>query len=177
LPYIHFGRIGDILKHLPLAEYLKAERPRKYIETNSASPVHALSNSPEQKYGIYHFMNNCHKSDLLKTSAYYRILKTFNPDNITTYPGSSAIALSLLKQSDCRFCFYDIEVEAIQNIENFTSRTGVKEMSQCINEDSISGIYKRLDDFDGKSFIHFDPYDAFVTVNSPPPFHAMTVDL
>ncbi len=165
MPYIHFGRIGDIWKHLPLAEYLATVRPNKYVESNSASSMYLLSNTPEQEYGIYHFWNNCHKADYLKQTAYYLMMKNFNPGNITTYPGSSAIALNLLKNIDCIFYFYDIEKDSINNIEKYTKQSGLKKRSHFYITDSINGIHKQLDEFNDQTFIHFDPYDAF-TPNS-----------
>ncbi len=35
----HFGRIGDVWKHLPLAEILLLETPRRYWETHAGSAL------------------------------------------------------------------------------------------------------------------------------------------
>ena len=42
MPYNHAGEIGDIWKHLPICDILTIEKPRRYIETNSAFPFYIL---------------------------------------------------------------------------------------------------------------------------------------
>jgi hypothetical protein len=41
--YEHYGRIGDMWKHLPLVSVLSIERPARYVETNSSRAEHSLT--------------------------------------------------------------------------------------------------------------------------------------
>jgi 23S rRNA (adenine2030-N6)-methyltransferase len=50
---IHYGNIGDIWKHLPLAEILAIEAPSAYWESHAGSSHYALTHSPEREYGIF----------------------------------------------------------------------------------------------------------------------------
>ncbi len=163
MSYTHFGQIGDICKHLPLADFLTIENPGTYIESNCASSIYKLSNSPEQNYGVYHFYYNCHKSQKLLNSKYYNILKYFNPDELFLYPGSPAIALNILNKSVSKFIFYDIEKESLENIQKYSEELNISSKCEYNNEDSIIGIIKTIDSFDKNTFIHFDPYEAFLT--------------
>jgi hypothetical protein len=43
MPNRHFGEIGDVWKHLPLASILQIENPRYYWETHSGSAIYALN--------------------------------------------------------------------------------------------------------------------------------------
>jgi len=56
MTYTHFGKQADVLKHLLLCELLRIEKPRVYVETNAACAQYALERTPEQEYGIYHFL-------------------------------------------------------------------------------------------------------------------------
>ena len=62
MPYVHYGRIGDVWKHLPLCSILSIEKPLRYVETNSARAVYALEETPEQKYGVYFLYAQARKS-------------------------------------------------------------------------------------------------------------------
>ena len=54
--YKHFGKQPDVLKHLVLCEILQNENPSTYVETNSACAIYQMEHTPEQQYGIYHFL-------------------------------------------------------------------------------------------------------------------------
>ena len=54
--YTHFAKQPDVLKHLILCEVLKNETPQVYVETNSACAIYPMTQTPEQQYGIYHFL-------------------------------------------------------------------------------------------------------------------------
>ena len=55
--YTHFAKQPDVLKHLILCEVLKNETPQIYVETNSACAIYPMTQTPEQQYGIYHFLD------------------------------------------------------------------------------------------------------------------------
>lgn len=56
--YTHFAKQPDVLKHLILCEALRNEAPQVYVETNSACAIYPMTHTPEQQYGIYHFLEN-----------------------------------------------------------------------------------------------------------------------
>jgi 23S rRNA (adenine2030-N6)-methyltransferase len=87
MTYTHFGKQADVLKHLLLCELLRIEKPRVYVETNAACAQYALERTPEQEYGIYHFLKRVgvaekeyiperaeyhHPKGVLRRSAYYQ---------------------------------------------------------------------------------------------------------
>ncbi len=112
----HFGEIGDIWKHLPLAEILNIEKPEDYWETHSGSAQYPLTHSPAKDYGIYYFLEHAGESEPLGMSAYLKILKSFEKkDGLKTYPGSPYIAMSLLEGASFIFC--DLDDSSLRNIE------------------------------------------------------------
>ena len=70
--YTHFGKQPDVLKHLVLCEVLQIEKPQIYVETNSACAIYTMTHTPEQEYGIYHFLTEANKDATLKNSLYYQ---------------------------------------------------------------------------------------------------------
>src|SRR5829696_8752555 len=71
---VHYARIGDVWKHLPLAEVLAIERPGSYWESHAGSSTYPLTRSPERDYGVFLFLERAGSSSALKGSAYRRLL-------------------------------------------------------------------------------------------------------
>lgn len=161
MSYIHFGRIGDIWKHLPLCTFLVNENPRFYIETNSAYPKYPLSHSPERDYGIYTFLNNAHKSKLLLNSEYFQVLNHINGSEYNTLPGSPGLALNILTKACEKYIFCDIEKESLIKIKEYANELNLKDIIETHENDSIKTIYSLFDKFNPLDFIHIDPYSIF----------------
>ena len=161
MSYIHYARIGDIWKHLPLCTFLANEKPRFYIETNSAYPKYSLSHSPERDYGIYTFLDNVNKSKLLLNSEYHHLLNHINGNEIKTYLGSPGLALNILKENPEKYIFCDIEKKALKNIQEYAAELNLKGKIEIYKNDSLKTIYPLLNKFSSLDFIHIDPYLIF----------------
>jgi 23S rRNA (adenine2030-N6)-methyltransferase len=159
--YIHYGRIGDVWKHLPLCSILKTEKPTLYIESNSASAEYTLAATPEQKYGIYHLFYEI-DSEPIKNSDYLELIKKYNPDGVLQkYVGSAVQGFDLLCESGSKFIFYDLDRESLNKLEDYFSSINELDNIIFLNTDSISDIHKNIDKYDQNTFIHFDPYMTF----------------
>jgi 23S rRNA (adenine2030-N6)-methyltransferase len=94
---IHYARIGDVWKHLPLAEVLAVERPGSYWESHAGSSSYPLTRSPQRDYGVFLFLERADRSKALKGSAYRRLLYLRESGGIPpAYPGSPMIAMEML---------------------------------------------------------------------------------
>ena len=94
--YTHFAKQPDVLKHLILCEVLRNEAPQVYVETNSACAIYSMTQTPEQQYGIYHFLEKADDDKSLKDSIYYQLE---NPEMTKgNYLGSPA----LCRDTSCR---------------------------------------------------------------------------
>jgi 23S rRNA (adenine2030-N6)-methyltransferase len=94
---VHYARIGDVWKHLPLAEVLAIERPGSYWESHAGSSSYPLTRSPERDYGAFLFLERAVRSKALKGSAYRQLLYLRESGRAPpTYPGSPLIAMELL---------------------------------------------------------------------------------
>jgi len=77
----HFGNLGDVWKHVALAEALASERPLNYWETHAGSATYLLSHSPARDYGAYYLLEGGRRSSILSQSPYYQELKRFFQDD------------------------------------------------------------------------------------------------
>ena len=93
---VHYAKIGDVWKHLPLAEVLRIECPRRYWESHAGSSSYPLTRSPERDYGAFAFMERSVRSPGLEGSAYARLLARHGGGEAPMYPGSPSIAMELL---------------------------------------------------------------------------------
>jgi len=156
MAYPHFGRIGDIWKHLPLCEIISHEDIKTYVETNSAYFDYKLEHSEEQNYGIGWLIHKSESFAALKKSAYYRLIKPYYENN--TYLGSCAQAIHLLQDVPDKYIFFDIDKDALKSIEKAVEKLELSHKVETINMDSASGLVNLIPDLDSRTFIHIDPY-------------------
>ncbi|QTO25790.1 MULTISPECIES: hypothetical protein [unclassified Bacteroides] len=171
MTYTHFGKQADVLKHLLLCELLRIEKPQVYVETNAACAQYALERTPEQEYGIYHFLKKAgaaekeciperteyyHPQEALRRSFYYQ--QESEAMQANRYIGSPGLAMNILGDT-ARYIFFDIESEPLENVSQYA---GTKELKECINlfnRDSIEGTLELLSSLPASSFLHIDPYE------------------
>lgn len=174
MTYTHFGKQADVLKHLLLCELLRIEKPRVYVETNAACAQYALERTPEQEYGIYHFLEKAaekeyiperteyhHPKGTLHQSVYYQSTY-YQQENeamqANRYIGSPGLAMNILGDT-ARYIFFDIESEPLENVSQYAATKGLKECINLFNRDSIEGTLELLSSLPASSFLHIDPYE------------------
>lgn len=171
MTYTHFGKQADVLKHLLLCELLRIEKPRVYVETNAACAQYALEKTPEQEYGIYHFLKKAgaaekecmperaeyhHPKGALRRSAYYQ--QESEAMQANRYIGSPGLAMNILGDT-ARYIFFDIESAPLENVSQYAATKGLKECITLFNRDSIEGTLELLSSLPASSFLHIDPYE------------------
>ncbi len=158
---VHYARIGDVWKHLPLAEVLRTERPGRYWESHAGSSSYPLTRSPERDYGVVHFLERAGRSSALKRSAYHRLLDPHERGRTPpTYPGSPRIAMELLGSSGGRFVFCDLDGASLANIAEDARALGVPSSHvRLVKGDGVSTLDGELtEDEAAGTFLHVDPY-------------------
>ena len=155
--YTHFGKQADVFKHLVLCEILQTEKPQVYVETNSASAIYRMSHTVEQQYGIYHFLEKANKEKFLRNYIYYK-LESIEMEK-GNYLGSPALAMNILEKRASQYIFFDIEKDALENIELYAGQIELETHIQTYHADSLEGVIKLLPTLPKSSFLHIDPYE------------------
>lgn len=167
---VHYAEIGDVWKHLALAEVLAIEAPRRYLESHSGSSSYPLTGSPERDYGALRFASRAARSPALGASAYRRLLAEHGGDGgaPTTYPGSPLIAMSLLGREDgraggARFVFCDVDGGSLSTISEDARKLGLPGgRLRLVEGDGISEVARQLvglpEEEAAATFLHADPY-------------------
>lgn len=156
MAYQHFGRIGDVWKHLPLGEILKIEKPNIYVETNSANSQYKVSDDWRVDYGINWFLKNA--SEMANTE-YFRIESAALKES--KYLGSPALAMSILGNDCQEYHLFDIEENALVENKIFAKHLSLDDKTIIHNTDSRTGLLEILSKLTASDFIHFDPYMLF----------------
>jgi 23S rRNA (adenine2030-N6)-methyltransferase len=165
----HFGKIGDIWKHLPLAEILSIEKPKQYWETNAGSAQYPLTHSIERDYGVYYFYEYSAGSSALLSSNYFQILDGLKKEDRfpLNYPGSPYISMSLLRPYAKQFIFCDIDAASLENIRESASELEIPENKvRCVNADGVRTLLEQAahvpKERASEIFIQCDPCGGFV---------------
>ena len=133
--YTHFAKQPDVLKHLILCEVLRNEAPQVYVETNSACAIYSMTQTPEQQYGIYHFLEKADDDKSLKDSIYYQLESTEMAKG--NYLGSPALAMNVLGKQAKRFVFFDLEKSALENVDIYAKQIGLSTSVEIHHTDSL----------------------------------------
>lgn len=160
----HFGKLADVWKHLPLDELLVAEQPTRYWETHAGSANYVLTRSPERAYGIYWVLDHLDRSELVKASAYVRLLKALPHANgyPKRYPGSAMQAMLLLGLN-AHYLLCDHDPESARDLEEGARSAGVADLADCRNADGRDAVASAIESVEDAStiFVHIDPFDSF----------------
>ena len=164
---VHYGKIGDIWKHLPLAEILSIEKPAMYWDPYAGSAEYPLTHSWERDYGVFHFLEKAGQTPDLCDSVFLQLLiRLQNAEGKpAVYPGSPNLAMTLLGRS-AEYLFCDTDSRGIDSIRRVARTRGLPDTrARCLVEDGIAAIQKNLSETSDQSladlFALIDPYDPF----------------
>jgi hypothetical protein len=149
----YFGDLGDVWKHLPLAEILRVNPPLHYLETHAGSAHYPLTASPARLHGALGFLACAPGEPELQDSAYLQALYA-TPD---VYPGSPMLAIRALGQK-ASYILCDIDPESTASLSAVTAGLNAR----VIEGDGVSAITReveleRVDPAD--VMVHIDPFE------------------
>ncbi|MGH3718014.1 MAG: hypothetical protein ACRDRI_04075 [Pseudonocardiaceae bacterium] len=167
----HFGRIGDVWKHLPLAEVLMLERPRRYWETHSGSASYPLTPSMERNYGVYYFWERSRASPELASCRYRQALahSAFRVDRPSRYPGSAQIAMEVLGPA-AAYLLPDIDPDSVTSLRSTAADLQLLDAA-CPQVDGVTEISHAGYQLDANevaaTFALVDPFYPFEDTTGP----------
>jgi hypothetical protein len=151
---LYFAALGDVWKHLPLAEILRLNPPRHYWETHAGSASYLLTESTIRRHVAMRFLELAPKDDELKDCAYLEALL----ETPGVYPGSPLLAMGALGGS-ANYLFCDTDPESTRSL-----RTVSQSLSARIVEDDGVSMVAREEAARQVSpanvLVVIDPYNA-----------------
>ena len=157
----HYAEIGDVWKHLPLAEILSIEKPEAYWESHAGSSHYPLTHSPSRDYGVFHFLASAQAVSVLEQSRYAGRLARHAQNGV--YAGSPLIAMEQLG-STAAFLFCDVDRNSLATIRDDVNELGLNTV-ETVEGDAVTALTERMEslpDSDAPAtFVHIDPYDPF----------------
>src|SRR3712207_862768 len=161
---VHFARIGDVWKHLPLAEILTLERPRRVWESHAGCAFYDLTPSYERDYGVYYLRARAGDVAALIASRYVGLLRSLETaGELRIYPGSPGLALHLLGHEPVELVFCDTDADSLADIGEAAGRLGIAAAHLRLVHDDGLATLMRLGaglppDAAAATLAHIDPY-------------------
>jgi len=124
----YFGNIGDVWKHLVLAELLALEPPKRYWETHAGSASYPLTHSPDRDYGVYRFLEHGGTVPELAGSRYAAELSRISAAGAepSSYPGSALLAMRLLGPA-AEYLLCDLDPASVGSLRAAAAELGLSE--------------------------------------------------
>ena len=151
----HFGKLGDVWKHLLLAEVLRHRPPLHYWETHAGSAHYPLTEIEERLHGAIQFAVCAPEDPDLQACAYLDALRSA-PD---IYPGSPMLAIRSLGK-DAEYLFCDIDPESVRTLSEATA--GVN--GRVVEGDGVSAVDQAAllaSACPSDVVVHIDPFNPY----------------
>jgi 23S rRNA A2030 N6-methylase RlmJ len=150
----HFAALGDVWKHLVLAELLRLHPPKHYWETHAGSASYPLTGSNTRNHGAVRFLAEAPSDPDLRNTAYLDVLRSM-PDS---YPGSPLLAISLLgNRADYVLC--DLDPQSVASLRHATGDLHALVM-QADGMATLKALAEREDVEPENVIVHIDPFEA-----------------
>lgn len=161
----HYGRLGDVWKHLPLAEVLHRTEPREYWETHAGSaryPLPAVGADWTRDFGVHRFAEHAVGDGSLGDSAYARLLGGSLRGDDPHYPGSSTQAMRLLG-AHARYVFCDTDPVSVRSLQVEVEGSGLTDWAEVHRGDGLARVAQLADELPpadrAGALVHIDPFD------------------
>jgi Ribosomal RNA large subunit methyltransferase D, RlmJ len=160
---LHFAEIGDVWKHLPLAQVLAIERPDRYWETHAGSALYPLTPSPRRDYGAYRVLAHAGRVPGIDRSVYLRLLRQLGVGRPGgRYPGSTYIAMAVLGATGREYCVADTDPASIADLRWTAARLVGLDRVRIVEGDGVAAILEALSKLTAAAastaFALIDPY-------------------
>lgn len=156
----HFANLGDVWKHLLLAEAISWLRPELYVETHAGSASYRLADDVERRLGAEMFLSASSDIEPLRSSPYRRHILEFSRGAEPSYPGSPLLAMMLLGRA-CRYVFSDTDPASVADLRAAGERLGLRDNVRVIHGDGLAETTTMLQAraIGAASLVHVDPFD------------------
>ncbi|HEY5161243.1 MAG TPA: 23S rRNA (adenine(2030)-N(6))-methyltransferase RlmJ [Gaiellaceae bacterium] len=161
----YYGNIGDVWKHLALAELLALEPPKRYWETHAGSASYPLTHSPDRDYGVYRFIERAGSVFELAESRYAAELRRLAADGgaPANFPGSALLAMRMLGQA-AEYLLCDLDPDSVASLSAAAAELGLSEKEVVREADGMTTVVeeaRKLKDEAKDIVVTIDPFQPF----------------
>ncbi len=161
----YYGNIGDVWKHLVLAELLAQEPPKRYWETHAGSASYPLTHSPDRDYGVYRFLERSGSVPELAGSRYAAELDRLSVEGEapSSYPGSALLAMRMLGPA-AEYLLCDLDPESVASLRAAAADLGLGGQEVVREADGMTTAVeeaRRLKDESEDVVVTIDPFQPF----------------
>jgi 23S rRNA (adenine2030-N6)-methyltransferase len=154
----HFGNIGDVWKHVVLAEVLEREPPAWYAETHAGSGAYAVVRSGGRKYGFLRFLEVAPRFPVLARSRYRAIAASYAESDRNLYPGSALLAMTMLGDASS-YLLCDLDPGSVDDLRGWSRELGLHHC-EVAKADGMAAVAARLyGETSRPGLVHIDPFD------------------
>ena len=154
----HFGNIGDVWKHVVLAEVLEREPPAWYAETHAGSGAYAVVHSGGREYGFLHFLEVAPRFPVLARSPYCAIASSYVQSDRRLYPGSALLAMTVLGDTTS-YLLCDLDRDSVIDLRRWSRELDLHNC-EVVEADGMAAVAARLDSETHRpGLVHIDPFD------------------
>jgi 23S rRNA A2030 N6-methylase RlmJ len=154
----HFGNIGDVWKHVVLAEVLEREPPAWYAETHAGSGAYAVVHSGGREYGFLHFLEVAPRFPVLARSPYCAIASSYVESDRRLYPGSALLAMTVLGDTTS-YLLCDLDRDSVIDLRRWSRELDLHNC-EVVEADGMAAVAARLDSETHRpGLVHIDPFD------------------
>jgi 23S rRNA A2030 N6-methylase RlmJ len=154
----HFGNIGDVWKHVVLAEVLEREPPAWYAETHAGSGAYAVVHSGGREYGFLHFLEVAPRFPVLARSPYCAIASSYVKSDRRLYPGSALLAMTVLGDTTS-YLLCDLDRDSVIDLRRWSRELDLHNC-EVVEADGMAAVAARLDSETHRpGLVHIDPFD------------------
>jgi 23S rRNA (adenine2030-N6)-methyltransferase len=154
----NFGNIGDVWKHVVLAEVLEREPPAWYAETHAGSGAYAVVHSGGREYGFLHFLEVAPRFPVLARSPYCAIASSYVESDRRLYPGSALLAMTVLGDTTS-YLLCDLDRDSVIDLRRWSRELDLHDC-EVVEADGMAAVAARLDrETHRPGLVHIDPFD------------------
>lgn len=154
----HFGNIGDVWKHVVLAEVLERESPAWYAETHAGSGAYAIVRSGGRRYGFLRFLEVAPRFPILARSRYRAVAASYVESARGLYPGSALLAMTMLGDASS-YLLCDLDPESITDLRRWSRELGLHNC-EAAETDGMAAVAAWVDsEARENGLVHIDPFD------------------
>ena len=160
----HFGRIGDVWKHLVLGDVLDRLRPARYWETHAGSGTYPLDRSWEREYGVFTMLREAPRAPAIEASRYVWLVRTLPPgeDEEARYPGSARLAMEVLGDT-AAYLFCDLDPTSVADLARSARELDLTDIVRVTRADGLATVWAAAQDLSldeaTATLVMIDPFD------------------